>query len=52
MLPDALRALLQPLLSPAVLIGLGVFSVVTFVASIIGVPGLFVALAGGLLHAA
>jgi len=38
MLPDALRGLLHPLLSPPVLIGLGVFSVVTFIASIIGVP--------------
>lgn len=38
MLPDSVRSLLQPLLAPPVLIGLGVFSVVTFVASIVGVP--------------
>lgn len=38
MLPDAVRALLEPLLSPAVLLGLGVFSVVMFIASLVGVP--------------
>ena len=37
-LPESVRARLLPLLSPGVLIGLGVFSVVTFVASLVGVP--------------
>lgn len=38
LLPDRLRAWLSPLLSPAVLAGLTVFSVLTFVASVVGVP--------------
>ncbi len=38
LLPDAVRGWLLPLLSPGVLLGLGVFSAVTFVASVIGVP--------------
>jgi hypothetical protein len=38
LLPDWFRNWLQPLLSPPVLIVLAIFSVVTFVASIVGVP--------------
>lgn len=37
-LPAGLREWLMPFLSPTVLIGLSVFSVLTFVASILGVP--------------
>lgn len=37
-LPEGLHAWLAPLLSPAVLTGLTVFSVLTFVASVVGVP--------------
>lgn len=38
LMPASVQALLAPPLSPAVLIALGVFSVVTFAASLIGVP--------------
>lgn len=38
LLPDGLRAWLEPLLSPAVLAGLTAFSILTFVASLVGVP--------------
>lgn len=37
-LPDGLRAWLSPLLSPAALAGLTAFSLLTFVASLVGVP--------------
>ena len=38
LLPDSLRAWLIPLLSPGVLAGLTAFSLLTFVASLVGVP--------------
>ncbi|HLV68448.1 MAG TPA: PGPGW domain-containing protein [Polyangiaceae bacterium] len=40
-LPDWASALLEPLLEPKVLTGLALFSVVTFFASVIGVPYFF-----------
>lgn len=38
LLPDGLRGWLEPLWSPGVLVGLTLFSALTFVASLVGVP--------------